>query len=274
MVVNNESAHALGELGVRDAIPTLVAESRFTDDTDDNTKVIANSRRLGAAIGLARIHRDPADDQTVRDAINAVYEKADKETRMQLLRAMQHLFDPAVQPFLLTVARTPEDELPDIRVTALNSYSLFANAAEAQQARLLIQREPGPEDGGYKTTFTEQNDKALTAAVECNEDLQCWIRKLGDREKQVRIKAAYMIGRYGRGNAAALTALVAKLDDNDEEVRGAVLYAVDFIADHGSPESVAKIMNMKEHEEGRAIWAHVKSLALITAGRLRIRAGG
>jgi HEAT repeat protein len=272
MVVNNEAGHALGELGLREAIPTLIAESRFTDDTDDNTKAIAGARRMGAAIGLARIHRDPGDDQTVREAIQAVYQKADKEPRMQLLRAMQHLFDPGVQPFLLTVARTPEDELPDIRVIALNAFSLLANAAEAQQARALIEHEPGPEDGGFKTTFTEQNDKALTAAAECNEDLACWIRKLGDRDKEIRTKAAYMIARYGRGNASAITALVGKLDDPEETVRGDVLYALDFVADHGSPEGAAKIMDMKAHEEGRAIWAHVKPLALPTAGRLRLRA--
>ena len=180
--------------------------------------------------------------------------------------------DPQVQPFLLTVARTAEDELPDIRVIALNAFSMLANAAEAQQARALIEREPGPEDGGFKTTFTTQNDKALTAAAECNEDLQCWIRKLSDRDKEIRSKAAYMIARYGRGNPAAITALVAKLDDNEETVRGDVLYALDFVADHGSPEAVQKIMDMKAHEEGRAIWAHVKPLALPTAGRLRLRA--
>lgn len=272
MITAADATYTLGELGLPGALDALIAETAVVDDTNEATKAISGARRLGGAIGLARIHRREADTARVRAAIRSVYDKADKQTRMQVLRAMQHLMDPALQPFLLEVAKTPEEELPDIRVIALNAFAMSANAAEATQADAVISAEPGPDDGGFKTLFTEQNAKALALAHACNENLTCYIAKLGDRDAAVAQKAAYMVARFGRGNAAAITALIAQIGHNDAKVRGDVLYALDHVADAGSPEAVARIELLQRTEEGRAIWNQVKTLALATAARLRHRA--
>jgi hypothetical protein len=285
MITASDATYTLGELGLPQAIDPLIAETAVVDETNPATQAISGARRLGGAIGLARIHRADADSERIRVAIRAVYDKADKQTRMQVLRAMQHLMDPGIQPFLLDTAKAPESELPDIRVIALNAFSMFANGAEAAQAQALIAAEPGADPGGaepagddeeappagLKELFTTQNAKALTVAVECNEDLACYIRKLADRDAMVARKAAYMIARYGRGNAGAITALIAKLDTNDATVRGDVLYALDQIADAGSQPAVERIEALQRVEEGRASWNQIKTLALATAGRLRAR---
>jgi hypothetical protein len=273
MIVAGDATYTLGELGMPEAFDALLAETNVSDDTNEATKAISGARRLGGAIGLARLHRRPGDTDRIRTAMQSVYEKADKQTRMQVLRAMQHLMDPGVQPFLLNIAKSPEDELPDLRVIALNAFSMFANGAEAVQARAVIEREPGADDGGFKTLFTEQNDKALRVAAECNEDVACYIRKLGDRDGAVAQKAAYMLARYGQNNAEAITALIAQVGNSDAKVRGDVLYALDHCADAGSAAAVARIEELQRVEEGRAIWNQVKTLALATASRLRHRAG-
>jgi hypothetical protein len=273
MLGAGDATYTLGELGMPEAFDALLAETNVSDDTNAATKAISNSRRLGGAIGLARLHRRPGDTDRIRTAMQGVYEKADKQTRMQILRAMQHLMDPGVQPFLLNIAKSPEEELPDLRVIALNAFSMFANAAEAAQARAVIAAEPGADDGGFKTLFTEQNDKALTVAAECNEDVACYVRKLGDRDGAVAQKAAYMLARYGQNNAAAITALIAQVGSSDAKVRGDVLYALDHCADTGSAAAVTRIEELQRAEEGRAIWNQVKTLALATASRLRHRAG-
>lgn len=285
MITAADATYTLGELGMPEAIDALIAETAVVDDTSDATKAIASARRLGGAIGLARIHRQDADTARVRTAIRSVYDKADKQTRMQILRAMQHVMDPGLQAFLLDVAKAPEDELPDIRVIALNAFSMFANGAEAARAQALIAAEPGAEvvgaeapaddeeapPAGLKELFTTQNAKALAVAVECNEDVACYIRKLSDHDGAVAQKAAYMLARFGRGNPAAITALIGAIASNDAKVRGDALYALDFITDAGSQAAVDRITALQHTEEGRAIWNQIKTLALATSSRIRHR---
>lgn len=260
-IVAGEATFALGELGMREAIDALVRETQSEDA----------GRRLSGAIGLVRINRAEEDTTRIRDALKVVYEKADKPIRAQLLVAMQHVVDPDLMPFLLEQAKAPEDELPDIRIIAFRAYAFLANKAEAAAARAVIAAEPSPEDGGFKPAL-EESAPALAAAEECDQDVACWTRKLGDANPVMVRKAAYMLARYGRGNAEAITSLVQKLDHSNEEVRGDVLYALDHIAVRGSAAAVEKIEKMRQTEEGRAIWNHIKQLAIPTQARLRVRA--
>ena len=58
------------------------------------------------------------------------------------------------------------------------------------------------------------------------------------------------------------------IDHPLEEVRGDILYALDFVATSGSAEAVAKIEAIRKNEEGRAIWNHTKDLALAVSARM------
>lgn len=256
--MKKEAARTLGMLGFREAIDPLI---QLTSDPD---KGVA----LAGAVALVSINRANEDTPRIREAITKTYAAQDKIQRMQLLRALQHLFDAGAQPFLLTVAKTPEDELPDIRVIALNAYSMLANKAEAAQAESFIAGDSSP----YKGTFTQQNKALLAAASECDQKLDCWIGKLGDKDVNVARKAAYMLARLGRDNPQVVSALTAKLDDPREELRGDALYALDFVATKGSPEAVKKIEQLEKLEKGRAIWSHIEELALTTQARLAARA--
>jgi hypothetical protein len=186
---------------------------------------------------------------------------------MQVLRAIQHLYDPGTLPFFLATAKAPEEELPDIRVIAANAYALLANKAEASALNALIAADKSP----YKATFESQNKALLAAADECDVAVPCWAKQLDNKDDNVARKATYMLGRLGRGNADAIAALVKKLDDTRELVRGDVLSAIDFAAVKGSPEAVKKIEAIRKAEEGRAIWNHVKERALATQARLAAR---
>jgi hypothetical protein len=213
------------------------------------------------------INRADNDTARIRDVIIKTYNAQEKMQRMQLLRAIQHLFDPGAQDFLMTVAKTPEEELPDIRVIALNAYSMLANKAEAQAAQKFIAADSTP----YKANFEQQNKALLEAAIECDTDQACWTKKLSDKDVNVARKAAYMLARTGRGKPDVITTLVGKLDDPREELRGDALYALDFVAVNGSPEGVKKIEDLEKVEKGRAVWAHIEELAQPTAARLAAR---
>jgi len=255
--MKKEAEFALGTLGFSESIPPLMAAAVDPD----------KGVQLGAAVALAQINRSDAETPKIREVIVKIYEGQEKVQRMQILRAMQHLYDPGLQPFLLTVAKAPEDELPDIRVIALNAYAMLANKAESVTAKAFIASDKSP----YKGTFESQNAALLKAAAECDEAVACWTKKLDDKDENVARKAAYMLARVGRNKPDVIKALVSKLDHPKELVRGDVLSALDYVAVAGSPEAVAKIEALRKAEEGRGSWAHIKDRALATQAKLAAR---
>jgi HEAT repeat protein len=255
--MKKEAVYALGQLGLPEATDPLL---KATTDSDPGLA-------LGAAAALASIQRKDADTPRIREALIKTYQAQEKISRMQLLRAMQHLYDPGLQSFLLGVAKAPEEELPDIRVIALNAYSMLANKAEAVEAQKLIAGDDSP----YKANFEQQNKALLEAAVACDQDIACWTKKLDDKDVNVARKAAYMLARLGRGKPEVIATLTSKIDEPREEVRGDVLYALDFVAVNGAPEAVTKIAELEKVEKGRAIWSHVGDLAMTTAAHLAAR---
>lgn len=255
--MKKEAAFALGVLGFREAIGPLVEATKGGD----------SGVQLSAAVALASINRSEQDTARIREALVRVYEAQPKIQRMQVLRAMQHTYDPGLLPFFLKVARTPEDELPDIRVIAANAHALLANKAEAGELAAFIAGDKSP----YKGTFKKQNDALIAAARACDADLTCWAKKLDDKDEGVARKASYMLARLGRGKPEVIKALVGKLSDPREMVRGDVLSALDFAAPNGAPEAVEKIEELKQVEGGRAIWKHVEERALATQARLAAR---
>ncbi|MFK7992300.1 MAG: HEAT repeat domain-containing protein [Sandaracinaceae bacterium] len=271
-----ESCYALGQLGFPEALDPILAqitpltEMSVSDAEDADTQVL--NRAHGCVIGLVSVNRSQADASRVRTALTDVYARLPKPMRPQLLVAMQHTYDPGLLPFLLEQARAEERELPDLRVLAVRSHAFIANRAEAAQLRTVIAAEPGPEDGGFRTNF-EENNPALDTAQECDEDLACYIGKLGDDDAMVVRKAAYMIARYGRGNAEAVNALIEHIDHRDQYVRGDVLYALDWVSTSGSPEAVEAIDTVRRTEEGRSSWNQIKDLAMAIRARLLARAG-
>ncbi|MCS6796938.1 MAG: hypothetical protein NZ898_00125 [Myxococcota bacterium] len=266
-----EATFALGALGFREALEPLLAESQVQGDVD---------RHVYAAIALVRLNLEPGDLPRVREALTRVFGEANLEAKPQLLAAMRMLYDPELTPFFLRQA-ADRDLHPAVRLEAVLSYALLADRAQAAELRAFIQREPPSEDGGYRENFA-RNEPALAAATECNDDVACWARKVRERptareqearEAQLLVvrKACYMLGRYGRGNEAAVAALTEMLDAPDLEVRLAALTALDRIAVRGSQAAIDKIERLRETEEGRSIWTNFSREALPVQARLRNR---
>jgi HEAT repeat protein len=256
--MKKEAAYSLGTLGFSEAIAPLVSAA---SDPDKGVQ-------LAAAVALAQINRTEAETAKIRDVLINAYKNQDKLQRMQVLRAIQHMYDPGLQGFLLATAKAPEEELPDIRVIALNAYAMLANKAEAAQATAAIAADKTP----FKGTFESQNDALLAVAGECDEALPCWVKKLDDKDENVARKAAYMLARLGRGDATAIAALTSKIDHPKEMVRGDVLSALDYAAPKGAPAAVDKIEKLRKAEEGRASWNHIKERAIATQAKLVARA--
>lgn len=277
-IVVQEGCFSLGQLGFPEGLDPLLEQVRplteldvdAVEDEDTDPEIVP--RAHSCAVAAVSINRDDDDVARIREALTETYARVPKPMRPQMLVAMQHTYDPGLLDFLHAQATAEENELPDIRVLAVSSYALLANREEAARLREVIESEPGPEEGGFRSNF-EENNPALDVARECHEDLQCYIGKLGEDDTMVVRKAAYMVARYGRGNDEAVAALIPLLDHREGQVRADALYALDWVATEGSAEAVAKIDEVKETEEGRSSWNQIKEVAMAIRARLNARAG-
>ncbi|MBX7191743.1 MAG: hypothetical protein K1X94_06785 [Sandaracinaceae bacterium] len=281
-IIAGEASYALGQLGFREAIDPLLREVNQIDEGERPDAVEEDARdeshMVAAALALVSINRDASDTPRIREALTTVYNRLSPEirpghaSRPQILVAMQHFQDPELMPFLTARAGRPgrgEEDDPNVRILAFRGAVLLANASEAAALQQIYTSEP---EGDSRDGFGEY-EPLFSVITECNENLSCWITKLGDSNTLIARKACYMVARYGRGNADAVTALVAQIGHTDEETRGEVLYALDFAATGGSPAAVTRIDELRHAEEGRAIWQHIESLALAIQARLSTRTG-
>lgn len=279
-VVAGEASYALGQLGFRDAIDPLIAETQRLGEGERPDSIeedpIDEARMASGALALVSINREESDTPRIREALINVYNRTNPRMRMgrpsrpQLLVAMQHFQDPGLIPFLTERARRParpQDDDPNVRVFAYRSAAFLANASEAAVLRQILDTEP---EGDSRDGFAEISS-IFDAITACDEDLSCWITKLSDDNGVTARKACYMVARYGRGNQQALDALVAQLTNRDFETRGEVLYALDFVATAGSQAAVDRIESQRESEAGTQIWQRTESLALAIQARLASR---
>ena len=140
--------------------------------------------------------------------------------------------------------------------------------------RQSLDRDGEDNDDPYFQQFQEQTAKAIAEAIECDANVACYLGKLGDSDPEVARKAAFMLGRLGRGNAEVIAGLVERLGHPEILVRLSSVAALDRVANEGSQEAVDKIEELRETEEGRAVWTNFSREALPIQARLRARLGG
>lgn len=265
-VTGGEASFALGALGFSEALEPLLAEASSSDTI----------RKLNAAIALVRVDVPVAQRDRVRQTLQNVYRSLPKgyagiAMRGQLLAAIAHTYDPEMMPLIFEQA-ADRGANPDLRIVAVRNYALLANEEEAERLSALIKRERRSEDGGYREKFAE-NQPLLDLAKECNTKVDCWVSKAGSADSDTARKGAYMLGRYAKGNSAAIDALVRQLGNDELGVRLAALMATDRIAIKGSSAAVAKIDELRTREEGQSVWTQFRGEALPIQARLRSRGG-
>ena len=262
-VTGGEASFALGALGFSEALDPLLQETASSD----------RARKLNAAIALVRLNVPASKKDRVRSALKKVYGEFPKgfegdALRGQLLAAITHTYDPEMMPFIYAQA-TDKKANARLRFIAVQNYALLANKAEAASIAKLIAKEKSAAEGGYKEKFQELID----LANECDTSVDCWISKAGNADSNKARKGAYMLGRYAEGNQGAIDALVSQLGSDDIGVRLAALIALDQIAVKGSQGAVAKVDELRTHEEGQSVWNQFRREALPIQARLRSRAG-
>ncbi|MEM9068793.1 MAG: HEAT repeat domain-containing protein [Myxococcota bacterium] len=263
-ITGAEATFALGSLGFREAMQPLMAETEAEDQF----------RRVNGAIALVRLNHEEGDLPRIRETLVNVYNNVPDDFqgvqfKAQLIAAMRSLYDPGYLPFFLEQGKDT-DQQPPVRLEAITAYALLANKTEVAELTGWL---GGAEDDPYYTNFQQSTEKAIAVANECDADVSCYIGKLSDADKDVVRKAAFMLGRLGRGNEQVITALVDRLNHSEVEVRLSAVAALDRVATAGSQAAIDKIEELRRIEEGRAIWNAFSREALPIEARLRARMG-
>jgi HEAT repeat protein len=114
--------------------------------------------------------------------------------------------------------------------------------------------------------------QVATVARDCNDgDIACYQQKLGDAEKAVVRKAAYMIAWTGGENPEARAALLARANSPDILVRRSINTALDSLSPHGCAECVTRLEAVIASEEGQESKSVMHLEAQMLIARLRNR---
>ena len=257
-VMVSEALGALGFVGHPSALEPLLAKGR-----DDDAVV-----RLEAMMALASVRPRLDDSEPIRQAWMRIYADAtDVQQQAHLLAIARRLADPALAPFLLEVAEESSVD-PSLRLGAAHGYALIVPASDPAFGRLVRRNRD------IRPQLTEL--APLVAEADRCSELPCWIQAFQEHAAAVDAplaeKAAMQIAQLGRGDPRAVSALVAKLGHRDMGVRLAALRALDLVATRGSAAAVQRIDELRESEEGRAIWNQFAREALPVRARLIARA--
>ncbi len=264
-VIGSEATFTLGSLGFAEAFDPLMAEVQSDDQY----------RRVNGAVALVSLNVSDAQGNQIREALENVYTQTPNDYqgvafRAQLIAAMRRTYSGGYLNFFFSHASN-SDEQPPARLEAVNAFALLANKTEMERLTgWLSSHESDP----YHANFTRDTATSIAVANECDADLACYIGKLSDGDAAVVRKAAHMVGRLGQGNGDAIAALVGLLSHSEIEVRLSAIAALDRVATSGSAEAITRIDELRQEEEGRAIWTQFSRQALPIQARLRARTSG
>ncbi len=269
------------------AIDALLGRLRARDEVA-NVRGAAAETLAYTGLGLPR--EDPRRTQ-IFDAIAAAFAEAPagSETDMAptMAPALVILGDPRAPAVLMRRlgerALQPADAvafrmallMPLASAIRHADFAGFDRIAQASQTQLdgLLHENPDGE-GEIRPVLTQLATIRAVAAVahDCEDGaIACYQAKLGDQDKNVVRKAAYMIAWTGSENADARNALLARANIPDMMVRRSINTAIDSLSPHGCPECVTALERIIESERGQESKSVMHLEAQMLIARLRNR---
>lgn len=242
-------------------------------------------------IGLALPQADPRRAQ-IFDAIAAVFRSGtpggEDDMAPSVAPALVLLGDTRAVDILVTRLRARElqggDKVPyrlglllplasAVRHGTFAQFDQLATQAQTELDQLIQQNPDAAAEVQPIVTQLRTIRAAAGVARDCNDgDLACYQGKLGDAEKAVVRKAAYMIAWTGGDNAAAREALLARADSPDPLVRRSINVAIDSLSPQGCAPCVTRLDAIITAEQGQESRSLMNLEAEMLIARLRARA--
>jgi HEAT repeat protein len=215
----------LGDLRAKAAVPTLLATLK---------KPIAGDNHRGALYALGMI----ADPGTAKEIVAVLNDaKQDYKDRISAAEALNFLGEPSAFPALLAAAKAADvtkdgEKYPDVRIAAAMAYARLGGPAEAAAfAPVVAAEKAAPEQ--FKECATR-----LELAKKCDKNVGCYADALADPSLPKQEKAAFMLGRLGKGAAPVVA---KKISIHEPIVRLALLFSAGRVIERGSADAQAAI---------------------------------
>ena len=201
--------------------------------------------------------------------------------------ALVLLGDPRTVPIIVHRISTPQMSAADAvpyRLGLLmplasavrhDSFAQFDQLAEraAQQLAALVAADAGAaeEVAPIQRQLATIRQVASVAHDCADGDLACYRERLGNAEKNVVRKAAYMIAWTGGDSPAARQALLSQANNADLLVRRSIHVAIDALSPHGCAECVTRLQQVIDTEQGQESKSLLHLEAQMLIARLRAR---
>lgn len=271
----------------RSAVPSLIALLR-------NRETVANVRGAAAETlgytGLA-LPADAPERPLIFDALSATFNEGtpggEDDMAPTVAPALVLLGDARTVPLLVRRLGTPQMSARDavpyrlgllmplasaVRHDTFAQFDQLATRAQADLDALSAANPDAAEEIRPVVTQLATIRQVASVVHDCNDgDLACYRERLGNTEKNVVRKAAYMIAWTGGDNPAARQALLAQAGNPDLLVRRSIHVAIDALSPHGCAECITRLEQVVADERGQESKSLLHLEAQMLVARLRSR---
>lgn len=272
------AAGVLGAIGHPDAVDPLLAAMPTTgceggapgEDAPVTRGVLATAlgfigdpRAVGPLCKCAKASRDPADMYPIAEALGRIGGSDAVTCLADVIRT--GAYDGSMVASL--------DFAHEIRWEAARFGLLAADASQLETIEDAVTAAAKDKRVAEKVADWKPG---FEAAAECEDDLKCWKTKLGDVSQPwiVREKAAFMVARASKGNAAVALELAEAFSVRNPDARTSIAWLTAATLGHGATRCQAcatKIADTMERDKGGLPATYQLSVltARVTVAKLR-----
>jgi hypothetical protein len=266
-LVTSEVAFVLGQIGDPTALDPLVECATALDPRERPGSIETDpadlTRQFSCALALVSIVTDVPGRARVREALVSVHRRFPRTAspvpyRLQMIVALEHLYDAALHDFFVAEARAARGADPDVRVVAARGAVRTALGHDLGPIEAIVTGEP---EGDVRDAFVDAElEAALALHRACGTETACWGGHLHDPSPALaRTAAAVLAGvEETTEREEATAALRNALDVRDESVFVEILYALDRVTTGiQAPFVVRQLGLLRDELEGTPFGEHV-----------------
>ncbi len=268
-ILEDKCERILADLGDPSAIDALIEMlgGGNRQAVGDEEKVWLPPVRGFAAIALARLARDEAQINRVIEAILPLASELPQSAHSDLYRALASTGQARTHEFLAKRMMDRRVYGEVVRFWASDWLAHWGNKGVKAQIANFFAGEPAGVLTELEADVTRIRAKS-EVSEECDQNVACWVGKL--EQANLGGQAADRLGLLAmQGNEEARTALMAKVDHQDLEVRRAILENVARAHPQGCDPCIARLEAVVVAEEGRTRLAVSHNDIHVIASRFR-----
>jgi HEAT repeat protein len=246
------AAKILGDIGSEKAVEPILKLAEKVDKWPEETNRLLVMSRLINSLGSIGDKR----------ALPLIYKYLEKElwdVRTICATSINNISDRSAVAEMLKFATTGEH--PRTRAPLIEAIGNLGTDEVLPQLKEMEQTQKDV----TVSKVVKQSIKRINAYAQCKQDANCWIGKLADKDPAIREKAAYELGRIG--DQKAVDPLLKIINDPEENVRFAVIWAFDKLKSNKPIEPIEELIDEEKGSRRFQVVNHNYKLLIGRLGR-------